>query len=69
MIDKYERCVECLGSLELVPKCQKPVLVTLLVWRLATWDEPPGDKGKNREALDVWRLAEGVVLPGGSKLA
>jgi len=25
------------GSLELASKCQKPVVVTLLVWRLAAW--------------------------------
>jgi len=41
------------GSLEPIPKCQKPVAVTLLVWRLAARDESPGDKEKNREALDV----------------
>jgi len=34
-----------LGSLELVLKCHKQVAMTLLVWRLAARDEPPGDKG------------------------
>ncbi|QCD97285.1 hypothetical protein DEO72_LG6g1995 [Vigna unguiculata] len=28
---------------------------------LGGMDEPPCDKGKNREALDVWRLAEGLT--------
>jgi len=34
------------GSLELAPKCQKPVAVALLVSRLAVWGVPPRDKGK-----------------------
>ena len=34
------------GSLELASKCQKPVAVTLLVWRLVAWGVLPGDKGK-----------------------
>ena len=34
------------GFLELASKCQKPVVVTLLVWRLAAWGVLPGDKGK-----------------------
>jgi len=25
------------GSLELASKCQKPIVVTLLVWRLVAW--------------------------------
>jgi len=39
--------------LELASKCQKPVVVTLLMWRLAawgvllgSWGVLPGDKGK-----------------------
>jgi len=34
---------------------------------LGVMDEPPCDKGKNREALDVWCLAEGVMcnIPSG----
>jgi len=34
------------GSLKLASKSQTPVVVTLLVWRLAAWGVLPGDKGK-----------------------
>jgi len=34
------------GSLKLASKCQKPVAVTLLVWRLLDWGVLPSDKGK-----------------------
>jgi len=34
------------GSLEVASKCQKPVVVTLLVWRLAAWGVLRGDMGK-----------------------
>jgi len=33
------------GSLELASKCQKLVVVTLLVWRLVAWGVLPGDLG------------------------
>jgi len=32
------------GSLEPVPKCQKPVVVMLLVWQLAARHKSSGDK-------------------------
>jgi len=34
------------GSLELASKCQKPIVVTLLVWCLAAWGVLSGDNGK-----------------------
>ena len=34
------------GSLELASKCQKPVVVMLLVWRLAAWGVLLHDQGK-----------------------
>jgi len=33
------------GSLKLALKCQKPVVVTLLMWRLAAWGVLPGELG------------------------
>jgi len=33
------------GSLELASKCQKPVVVTLLVWCLTAWGVLPGGLG------------------------
>jgi len=45
------------GSLELAPKCQKLVVVTLLVWLLAAWGMLPGDMGKpdKPETHGMWQ--------------
>jgi len=44
-------CIVFGVSFELASKCQKPVVVTLLVWCLAAWDVLPGGLG-----CVAWRL-------------
>ena len=44
------------GSLELASKCQKPVVVTLLVWRLVAWGVLPSDLGWARNSIS-WVVA------------
>jgi len=51
------------GSLELVSKCQKPVVVTLLVWCLTTWGVLPGGLECVAWWLGVCCLAAWGVLP------
>jgi len=46
-LDCSEMRMGCLGSLEPVLKCQKPVALTLLVWRLVTRGEPLGKSLKS----------------------
>ena len=33
----------------LLQSFKKPIVVTLLLWRLAAWGVPPGDKGKQEK--------------------
>ena len=40
-----DRMYSVWGSLELASKCQKPVVVMLLVWRLAAWSVLTGGLG------------------------
>jgi len=44
-------------GVQLAPRCQKPVVMILLVWRLATWGVFSGDKGKPEKPAThgTWR--------------
>ena len=56
------------GSLELASKCQKPVVVTLLVWRLVAWGVLPGDKGKPEKLKTHGTWWKNVIPPIGKDL-
>jgi len=56
--------MDCLGSLRTCPKCQKPIALTLLVWRLAVRGESLGDSGQTK-ATRIARCLTARVLPPG----
>ena len=57
--------MDCVGSLRTCPKCQKPVALTLLVWRLAAWGESLDDSGQTKATGIAQCLGARVVPPGG----